>query len=289
MEKGGYYFMGERIIFKMEGQVFTDNMPLHVVISGLSEFQNLVDRTYLVLSNRQRISASERETYRLLAHEFRKDSFWSEIEIFCVITQMSLPFVAQLTPKVIWDYTKETFSFLKLILSHRKKGQSPTIRAMDNGTVNICYGGNQTFNFNAPVIQIGKDAFNNYRGLTQLIENEGVNQISAGRSTDPEIVLAKGDEDLFREIPELASNTVKLRCEIFDFNKHKNVGKLAVPKGQDVPEGEYPFSVVGSQDYVQFVKSMLKMTVTVECIVETAQDMLGKSIIAKLQVLKVTQ
>ncbi len=279
--------MNEKIYFKMEGPAFKDNMPLHTVLAGLHELQNIVDRTYLVFSDRKRISSTDRENYRLVAHEFRQGSFWSEIEICCVVTQFMLPFACQLTPKTLWEYTKEAFDFLKLVLSFSKEGKTPSVEAGEHGTVNICYGGEQTFNFNAPIINIGKQALPHYQHYTQLIEKEGVDEITIGRHDAPEISLGKNDSELFNQPSQLMSNTVTLRCEIFDFNKYKNTGKLAVSPGESIPEGQYGFTVVGSEDYVQFVESMLKTNVTVECIQETTRDALGEPVIAGLQVIRV--
>ncbi|HUT28279.1 MAG TPA: hypothetical protein VMX13_00695 [Sedimentisphaerales bacterium] len=279
--------MNEKIYFKMEGPAFLDNMPLHTVLAGLSELQNIVDRTYLVLSERQRISSGDRESYRLVAHGFGRGSFWSEIEIFCVVTQLMLPFVSQLTPKTLWEFTKEAFAFLKLVLSRSREGRTPSIEASEEGTVNVCYGGNQTFNFNAPVIQIGKQVLPHYQHWTQLVEREGVKEISMGDRNTPEIRIGRDDTKLFNQPSDLIRNAITLRCEIFDFNKYKNSGKLAVASGQAVPEGQYGFSVVGTEDYVQFVRSMLKTSVIVECIQEMTHNALGERVIAGLQVLRV--
>lgn len=278
----------ERIYFVMEGPAFEKNMPIHIVLAGLSELQNIIDRAYLVLSDRERISVRDREVFRLVAREFKRESFWSEIDICCVIGQMLLPFAQQITPKMVWDCTKDAFGFLKLIYSRRKHKEIPQMVKLENGTVNVCYG-DQTFNYNAQVIQIGQQSHANYQNLTKLIEKEGVTKITVGTKEVADIRLGSEDKDLFDLPMDIMSEVVKLECDIFDFNKHRNVGKLAVSNGQAVPEGEYLFSVAGDRDYVEFVESMLKSRVMVEAQTEMRQDELGNPVVAHLEVLSVVE
>ena len=109
--------MSERLSFKMEGPIFERGVPLHLVIGGLTELHHVVDKTYIVLHDKKRVSRSDREQFQIVSHKFSSSSFLTEFEILLTGVQLALPFISQYGPQNIWDYTKETFSFLKQIFT----------------------------------------------------------------------------------------------------------------------------------------------------------------------------
>ena len=74
-------------------------------------------------------------------------------------------------------------------------------------------------------------------------------------------------------------------CEIYDFNKYKNVGKLSVKtKNQPVPIGEYSFTISGSQNNVDYIYSMLKPQVELICLIEMESNPFGDDKVHKLHI-----
>ncbi len=45
---------------EMEGPVFDQGIPVHLLVPGLSEVQAILDKTYLGLSNRHRMTRDDR-------------------------------------------------------------------------------------------------------------------------------------------------------------------------------------------------------------------------------------
>ena len=74
-------------------------------------------------------------------------------------------------------------------------------------------------------------------------------------------------------------------CEIYDFNKYKNVGKLSVKaKNQPVHIGEYNFTISGSQNNIDYIYSMLKPEVELICLIEMESNPFGNDKVYKLHI-----
>jgi len=96
--------------------------------------------------------------------------------------------------------------------------------------------------------------------------------------------LKPEDRTLFDLPTFIDKDPTEVKCEIFDFNKFNNVGKLRVASGQPIPSGDYSFSIFGSQDNIDYIYSMLKPLVTIKCLVEKAKSPLGPELISHLHV-----
>jgi hypothetical protein len=86
----------EKFEFKLEGPIFQEGVPIHIVIKAWENFQSIIDKTYLVASESNRISPKDREKYYLRAKEFSRSSFLTKFEIFLVGVQLTLPLVGAL-------------------------------------------------------------------------------------------------------------------------------------------------------------------------------------------------
>ena len=79
----------ERYHFGLEGPILEDNVPLHIAVDSLSNFQAIVDRTYLELKGeKKRLSKKERKFFQLRAYSFEKGSFTTYFEIFLQLANL---------------------------------------------------------------------------------------------------------------------------------------------------------------------------------------------------------
>jgi len=279
--------MDERYFFKLEGPILEDNIPLHIAIESLSNFQAVVDKTYLGLKGeKKRLSKKERQFFQLRAQSFERGSLLTYFEIFFAATQLTFPFMVSLGPQNVWDYTKESFNFLKLIYSAAQKGAQPTYTFHDNKdfTVHI---GDTHHHYHGQVYQIGENALKNYQNLAHITE-QGVSAITAGTIEREDIRLLEEDKNLFDLPSEIDNTPIELKCEIFDFNKFKNSGRLLVAEEQVLPQGEYSFSIYGDQDNVNYIYSMLRPQVTVTCLKESRINPFAGEAVFRLHITGVT-
>lgn len=273
----------EEFTFKLEGPIFQEGVPIHVAIKAWDNFQSIIDRTYLVATDSQRVGAKEREKYFLRAKSFEHSSFLTNFEIFLAGTQLVLPFLGTLGPQNLWEYTKETFNFIKLICSRNEDSEQVKINVQDSQNTIVQIGDTQ-HHYHGPVFQIAEKSLSKYQELAHMLDDEKIETISAGEKNNPEMILKVEDKNFFDFPTKLEEEPIEVKCEIFTFNKFSNVGKLRIFDGQVIPKGDYNFSIFGDQDNVNYIYSMLKPLITIKCLLEFAISPLGPELISHLHI-----
>jgi len=276
----------EDLQFKIDGPSLKEGVPLPVAISALSSFQSIVDKTYLVITDKTRITSLEREKFYLKATEFKHGSLLTFFDIALQGVQLSLPLVSSLGPQNIWGLTKDSFSLLKTVCGAVQTGKTPTYEFNNDGDVNLRIG-DENHHYHGPVFQIAKMALPNYQDLAHLLGHNKLTEISAGQryNSEHDIYLGKEDRGAFDIPTQIQKETTELKCEVFDFNKFKNVGKLSVSiSGQEVAPGIYNFSIFGNQDNVEYIYTLLKPQVTLFCLVEESISPFGGVAVNKLHI-----
>ncbi|WP_417698067.1 hypothetical protein [Psychromonas sp.] len=263
--------------FKINGENLEDGVPLHIAVTALDQFQKIVDKSYLGISGSRRITQKDRERFYIKTTEIKHGSLLTYFDIALQGVQLGLPLVSVYGPQNIWGATKDTFNFLKTVCAAVQNGQRPTYEFNNTGDAEVRIG-DEVHNYNGTVIQIGKLALSNYQELAGMLCKKQLNEISAGsvKSEVMDIFLGPEDQYAFEVPTKLEKNTIELKCEVFDFNKYKNSGKLSVSETcQHVPIGEYKFSIFGNQDNIDYIYSMLKPVVILNCLVELALSPFG--------------
>ena len=276
----------EELQFKIDGPALKEGIPLHIAISALSSFQSIVDKTYLVTAEKTRITASEREKFYLRATEFRQGSFLTYFDIALQGVQLGLPLVSNIGPLNIWHLTKDTFSMLKTVCGAVQSGNEPTYEFNNEGDVQF-HVGDQYHNYHGAVFQIAQLALPNYQDLAHLLGKNKLTEISAGQKfgSQHDIHLTELDREAFDIPTKVQKETTELKCEVFDFNKYKNLGKLSVSEaGQDILPGEYNFSIFGNQDNIEYIYTLLKPQVKLFCLVEELTSPFGGVAVHKLHI-----
>lgn len=272
--------------FKIDGPILKKGVPLHIALNTLDNFQSIIDKSYLVWTSSKRVSSKDREKYFIQVREFRQNTLTTFFDIIIQGAQLTLPLFAAIGPRNIWDYTVEAYKFLRLVCNAVQNDQQTQYEFNSNGQT-IVRIGNEIHNYYAPVYQIAQLSLPHYQNLTATLSPEKITNIQAGKikTEEPDIQLTVEDKHAFDIPTRIEKETVKLKCEIFDFNKYKNAGRLAVKiEGQAVPPGEYKFTIFGDQDHVDYIYSMLKPEVTVYCLIELKADPFGGDKVHKLHI-----
>jgi hypothetical protein len=259
------------IRFYMNGPAFEKDIPLHLMLATLHDFQSILDKSYLGLMGRKRMSKDDRLKFQLKSPGIKQGSVESAFDIVMAGTQAFMPFYSAVGPSGIWDYTKTTFEWLTAVFDKFKAGEKPTYSADGDKSVMMVDNSQHTTNYYGPVVQIGEQALPFYQNMTARISDEGIDEITFGKETSI-IQLGKREKELFNIAAVIDDKPSRFKCEIFDFNKFDNVGKLSVFKGQDIPSGEYRFKVIGEQDVTKYIQAMLRQEVTATCLKEIVPD-----------------
>ncbi|SFH84746.1 hypothetical protein SAMN05192551_103253 [Tindallia magadiensis] len=278
------------ICFKLEGPDLRENINLYDAITTLSEFHSIVDKSYCVLTNQHRLSKTEREFFRIQASNFRQGSFLVDLEILITGTQLAFPILGLTNPYTIWEWTRCSFQFIKAMSLARKNGETPQIKTGENSQIIVITGGNNNLILpDARVIELANRTKKNYAKLAGTLQEGRVHSIDIGAETslNNSISLNLAEKDLFKSPTEILTKPIQFHADIYDFNKEANTGKLRVLPGQSIPEGDYSFTVIGSQDTTKSIQSMLHDGVKVTALEEQKIDPIDGPKLVRFQIIKV--
>lgn len=271
----------------MDGPAFDRGIPVHLLTQGFETSQTILDRAYLGLSGRSRLTTEERQRFYLLANGVKHSSLDSYMDLVLSGVQTSFPILGVLGPAGIWEYAKQAYELLKFAYAAVAQGKQPTYQHTGEGNIEV-NNGTQINVFNGPVFQIAKASQKIYVDMAKNVTAGAVNTFSLTDSRQESGIRIAQSEAEFFDIPSnIDPQPIELECEIFDFNKFEDRGKLRVIDGQVLPCSDYRFSVVGNQADTEYIEAMLRQTVRVICLREVIVDPLAQEKIVRLQILKV--
>jgi hypothetical protein len=261
-----------RIRFYMTGPAFESDIPLHLMLTTLQDFQSILDKTYLGLTGRKRMSREERFRFELRSQGIKTGSLKSYFDIVLNGSQTFLPMFTVASPADIWEYTKSAFECLKAVFKNFKRQNQPTYSASDKATIiHTEDNSSHVTNNYSLVMPIAKETMPHYMDMIAHIKDEGVDSISFGPETSP-ITLGEPETRIFHLATTIDKNPVTFECTVIAFHKIKRAGKLIVCKNQHVPVGEYKFNIIGNQDFNTFIQAFKELAVTVTALREIRVD-----------------
>ena len=276
-----------KINLHMDGHAFEHGIPVHLLLQGFETSQTIFDRSYLGLIDRARFTAEERQRFYLLTQGVRHSSLASWMDLVLTGVQISIPTLGALGPAGIWEYAKQAYDLLKFAYGSVKNGNLPTYQNNSDGTLNV-NNGTQINVYNGTVITIARASQRSYVDMAKNVADGTINSFSLSEKDSNEVIRIDSDEAEFFNIPSsIDHQPLELSCEIFDFNKFDDVGKLRVFEDQELPSKDYRFSVIGNQADATYIEAMLRREVTVICLREMIVNPLAEEKIVRLQVIEV--
>jgi hypothetical protein len=282
--------MSESVHFEMKGPILKKSIPLDIALTGLNNLQSILNKSYLAISENKRISKSTREEFKITFTEINHSSVNVDLDFVMpaiVAAQHMMPFAIALSPTEIWNLTKESFGYLKFALESISNGKNPTYKQDGEGNM-IVHNGDGDITINQITYNVARDHYSNYQELAKLTK-KGVNRICLDKDKDASIKIDESNSDIFIPKAKIMDETIQLTCEIFDFNKHKNGGKIYVPSNQPIPEGDYNFELVGEQEIAPYIHSMLRAKVKINCLQEISSNPFGTTNVLRLKVISIKQ
>lgn len=273
--------------FKMRGPVFDDGIPIPLLVDSLGHVQGLMDKAYLGLIDRKRLSREERLRFYLKTHQIEQSSLLASLGVVYTGAQTVLPIFGALGPNGVWEYAKSAFEFIKLVFGSVKKGQTVTYEFNADHSVVQVNTGTQTQIFNGPVFNIASMSIGHYQGLAQTLDQSRVTDIRLGEGIRRDIGISLPEREMFDFPSRVEDQPHHVQCEIYEFDKIDKDGRLQVGPGQSIPHGQYRFEVIGRQAASEYVEAMLKKIVRVTCLREVAENPINGEKIYRLQVISV--
>lgn len=275
------------IEFEMKGDVFKNGLPLPITIKSLTAVQNIFDKSYLELSFKNKLSFVDRKEFYLQSQGINRGSLIATLGLVYSAVQPGLPVITNLGPNGVWEYAKETFSFLKLVYEQIKKGEKAVITVDENSGLALVNTGTQTITFNAPVINIASNSLPSYEILNKMLLPKYVEEIRLGENGQSPIYLNLDDAHLF-DLPSVIDKSPQsIHGEFYEFDKFNKRGRIFVSPSQDIDVGSYKFQVVGNQNLLDYIEALKGKHVVITCLKETVDHPLGGVKVVSLQVLDV--
>ena len=276
------------ITFKLEGPGLEHGISIHDIAHVFGEFQAIVDKSYLSLAEKRRISSEERKRYSIVATDFRRGSLIADLQLGFIAGVSTLQGVqiVGLQPAEIWEVTKKGYEYLKLLLGLRSKGESPKVQITGDKNLSIINrDGNITVNHY--IVDAADHSESNYKRLTRTIQAGGIETISSLDRGGAGISLDEADRDLFNPKTRMDQGIYQIAADIVRFDKVTGKGKVNVPEGQSVPPGPYSFKAIQGGSRIDFILSMTKSGVVLSVLKEMAVHPSGIEHVASLHVVSI--
>lgn len=259
-----------------------DNRPISLlaVAETFKEFNHAIDKSYLLLSGKEKISKGDRELYKIVASDIKSGSVIADLVIIVPpLVQTALAFhsmTSGLTVKNIWDLTKNSFKFLKIIAELRNKGEKPSIVQHHNPYAFsfVNQGGTMIINVGDVVSRNAIRAEQHIKNLAKIVDEKNVSSITALDYSNDGIILTPKENKIFNPSTFVDKTPIELVGKIFRLDVETRTGRLRILEGEY--KGEYSFQIIGNQQIVSYILALgekfSKLTVLKEIIKHPTGD-----------------
>lgn len=227
----------------LSGSEFDDEKNLYLMIEALNNLNRVVEKSYLTINNKKRMSEKDREVFQLKAREFKDGSLVIGLGMYVsALTQSSMFNTLTLSPTDIWVLVKDGYRFLKHVLKAHSEGRPIEMKG-DNNMLVVVTGDNNKVEFHPEVIPYLNTSEQNFERLSKLVDPEkGVNgfSLSSEEQTD-KITFSEEEKTLFESKTRIENEIIKIKAKIFDLNANDCTGELEVIDSDDVDVREGSF------------------------------------------------
>lgn len=271
------------------------SMDMHDMVILMAETHSLFDKTFGVLTGKHRLSSQKRKDFQVVVTDIQQGSLMMYADIIVSGIHMALPMIGLANPFTVWEYTRSGFQLLKALYTvhsaeNPESKKLPQLTLGDNNTVVIITGDNNQVTFPAPVLDIAARSRPNYQRMANLMTTDGISNFELNSQSvlkTESIKLSVIDQGLFESPTFINPAPVKVLADIYKFDKYTGAGKLSVLASDDVPKGEYAFSVIGEQDVTLYIDSMNEQRVSITALTENTLDPLRGKRITRLQIISI--
>ena len=254
--------------------VLKERIPLYEVIGTLREYMNIVDRSYLTLTGKDRLSKKEREKYKIIAYKFDPGSLHIDLAIeFYEIIQQVFPFMMPVGAAGLWNLTKSSYNFVKTVTELRSRGEDPIIQE-DNSIQSYIIGDNNKIIVN-PSISINADKIEESVGkIGSFISPGTVDQVVLKDLEEDGISITEEEKRLFNPETTISEDTETIVVKIYRLDVETKKGKLYILEGMEPKDS--PFQIIGDQAIGPYIDALKTDQIKVNILREMAVSLTGK-------------
>jgi hypothetical protein len=194
---------------------------------------NIVDRSYLTLTGKDRLSKKEREKYKIIAYKFDPGSMRIDLAIeFYEIIQQVFPFTMPVGAAGLWSLTKSSYNFVKTVSELHARGEDPLIQE-DNSIQSYIIGDNNKIMVN-PSISINADKIEESVGkMGSFISLGTVDRVALKDLEEDGISITEEEKRLFNPETTISEDTETIVVKIYRLDVESKKGKLYILEGNE--------------------------------------------------------
>ena len=266
-------------------EVLKENIPLYEVLSSLREYMTILDRSYLTIINKNRLTKREREKYKIIAYRFQPGSLNVDISIQLIdIIRISAPILFStglIGTEDIWNLAKSSYNFLKLMAQAKNNNEKLIIKE-NKDVKNIDIDGNNV-SIHPNVLLNSEKIENSVITITNLIQGGSVENISIQDEKREGIVITEKEKKLFNPSTKIDENPQSMRVNIYRLDKETKQGKLHIL--ENIKITDVPFQIIGNQSIELYIDALKSNQVEITALKELATNISGDEYIARLQII----
>lgn len=202
---------------KLSGNEFEDQRyNIHYMIEGLKCSQKIFEQAYLFLIDRKNISASDRENIKIYAKDIKDGSFESDLIIFLKDASVSLfSMYSVANAKELWELVKNSYDYLKAILTANIKEEKTVYNITDSPGVTIVNSNDGVIvSANRDVVGCANEIYPYLKRFSQTIDEKGGFKgysLSDKENEKEKLRITKKEKEIFKNEYVLDENEVKFK------------------------------------------------------------------------------
>ncbi|MEE6635876.1 hypothetical protein [Limosilactobacillus pontis] len=290
--------MIEDIHFHIRGNGFdpSDGYNLKYLLSSLNSVQNIIEKTYTFLSDKERFTNADEDNLKINIKDIKPGSFQADLQILMGSVVLPLtPLLQMNDPKQLWNLVTECYKYVHNLLKAKSKGEKLKVEnSNSDGTITVINkgSGNVTV-YPAVVPELSKKLSPNFNQLNSLISNQGpVSDISIcdSKNEDKIIQVDQGTSKYFVKQTSIDDEVQIVSGIIYKIDATKFTGNINVKKGNAlIRSGKYKFSFIDKEEFtIDDIKDILMSETEFRCLAKTKLDPSNlKEDVVELKIMKI--
>lgn len=234
-------------------------IPLWSLAEALKEFHHIVDKAYISMSGKDKLTKTERKIYKILATNIKKGSTVIDLLIVLpILMQVTFNWYSTgLTVKELWDLVTNSFKLLKIIAEVKQQGKRTIITTHKSPfTFNIInHGDNVNISIGDILNKVTLKNEPHIKNLAKVVDEENISYISVLDQKEKGIILTSRENKLFNPETFIDKSPFEFKGKIFKLDIESRKGRLRVLEG-DYRGEEYSFQIIGRQNMEVYVDAL---------------------------------
>ena len=287
------YAEPQKISFKLYGGLENKNYPIDLRSTAdfLIQFQHIVDKSFCVITGKERVTLKNKEDYQLLVKDIGVGSVSADLLLVVKGVALALPMMGFTNPKTIWDYACLSIEFFSAYSNALSKKQNPIINMTSSGDsspviLNLQIGDKIT-NYPSEILPIAQKSLYSYKKMARAMINGNFNSFNAVSQDNNAFQMTYEDAMLYLQKNTIMDDAYSYTGNIIDFNKETMRGRVRILEG-DFKNREFPFSVLGSQLPNPYIDAMNYLSVNFFAVAEINKNALETQVV-RLHIMEISK